>query len=53
LLFINYKSIDEKIITGYEYLMKRNAVNACDAWLDAWDSIKAAKLIEKHNKCLR
>lgn len=27
---------------GYDYLMERNAVNACDAWLDAWVGIKAA-----------
>ncbi len=39
---LDYKSIDEKIITGYEYIMKRNTVNACDVWLDAWQGVKAA-----------
>lgn len=39
---IDYKNIDEKIMIGYDYLMERNAVNACDAWLDAWEAIKKA-----------
>ena len=39
---MDYKSIDEKIMAGYEYLMKGNAVNACNTWLDAWEGIKAA-----------
>ena len=39
---IDYKNIDEKIMIGYDYLMERNAVNACDAWLEAWEGIKAA-----------
>ena len=39
---IDYKSIDQKIVAGYEYLMKGNAVNACNTWLDAWEGIKAA-----------
>jgi len=39
---IDYKSIDEKIMIGYEYLMKGNTVNACDAWLGAWEGIKTA-----------
>lgn len=39
---IDFKNIDEKIMIGYDYLMERNAVNACDAWLDAWEAIKKA-----------
>ncbi|CEO87970.1 hypothetical protein [Syntrophaceticus schinkii] len=39
---IDYKNIDKKIMIGYDYLMERNAVNSCDAWLDAWVGIKAA-----------
>lgn len=39
---IDYKNIDKKIMVGYDYLMERNAVKACDAWLDAWEGIKAA-----------
>ena len=39
---IDYKSIDEKIMAGYEYLMKGNSVDACDTWLGAWEGIKAA-----------
>jgi tetratricopeptide (TPR) repeat protein len=41
-IMIDYESIDKKIMAGYEYLMKGNTVNACDAWLDAWEGIKTA-----------
>jgi hypothetical protein len=37
---IDFKRIDEKIMTGYEYLMKENSVKACDTWLDAWEDLK-------------
>lgn len=46
---IDYKSIDEKIKAGYEFLMKGNTVHACDAWLDAWGGIKEA-MAEAHIK---
>lgn len=39
---IDYKSIDKKIMAGYDQLMKGNSVNACDAWLNAWEDIKSA-----------
>lgn len=39
---INLKSIDKKIMDGYDHLMKGNSVNACDIWLDAWEGIKSA-----------
>ena len=39
---IDYKSIDKKIMSGYEYQMKGSIVSACDAWLDAWGDIKTA-----------
>jgi len=39
---IDYKSIDEKIMSGYDYLTKGNSVKACDVWLDAWEGIKSA-----------
>lgn len=38
----DYKSIDEKITLGYEYLMKGNVTVACDTWLNAWSDIKQA-----------
>lgn len=39
---IDYKSIDKKIMVGYENLRKGNSVNACETWLDAWKDIKTA-----------
>jgi len=39
---IDYKSIDEKIMSGYDYLSKGNSVKACDIWLEAWEGIKSA-----------
>ncbi len=39
---IDYKSIDKKIMSGYEYQMKGNIISTCDAWLDAWGDIKTA-----------
>ncbi len=39
---INYKSIDKKIMDGYDFLIKGDSVNACDAWLEAWEDIKSA-----------
>jgi len=38
----NFKSIDEKVMAGYDYIMKRNTADACDTWLDAWEDIKSA-----------
>ena len=38
----NFKSIDEKVMAGYDYIMKGNTVDACDIWLNAWEDIKSA-----------
>lgn len=35
-----YKIIDDKILVGYRYLQKHKTIQACDAWLDAWEDIK-------------
>lgn len=47
----DFKSIDEKIMTGYEYLMERKTDNACDTWLVAWEGIKTA-IVETNSKNL-
>jgi tetratricopeptide (TPR) repeat protein len=39
---INYRSIDEKINKGYDYLMQMLTKQACDVWLQAWEEIKSA-----------
>lgn len=36
-----YKKIDEKITAGYRLASGRESISACDAWLDAWEDIKA------------
>lgn len=36
-----YKIADEKIMSGYDHIQSGETVKACDAWLDAWEDIKA------------
>ncbi len=35
---INYKSIDKKIMDGYDFLIKGDSVNACDVGTGVWFS---------------
>ena len=42
-----YKKIDEKIVAGYRLAASNQIVSACDAWLDAWEDIKAV-MAEEH-----
>jgi tetratricopeptide (TPR) repeat protein len=36
-----YKIADEKIVSGYRHIKNGEVEKACDAWLDAWEDIKA------------
>ena len=40
-------AIDKKIMNGYELLNKKKTAEACDVWLEAWDSMK--KLIAENH----
>ena len=35
-----FRNADEKILLGYEFLMKERPTDACDVWLEAWEDIK-------------
>ena len=37
----SYKSIDDKIVTGYKLLESDQTTRGCDILLDAWEDIKA------------
>lgn len=36
-----YKIADEKIMSGYDYLVDGETQKACDVWLEAWEDIKS------------
>lgn len=36
-----YKIVDEKIMSGYDYLANGQSQKACDIWLEAWEDIKS------------
>lgn len=42
-----YKKIDEQIVAGNRLAASNQIVRACDAWLDAWENIKAV-MAEEH-----
>lgn len=37
----NYKSIDDKIVAGYNLLERGQCIKGCDIFLDAWEDIKS------------